>query len=77
MKAAKLFTNGQSQAVRLPKEFRFKGDEVFIKRMGEAVILLPKKRFWGTLTASLGMFTPDFMAARKQPRGQKREDLFD
>lgn len=77
MKAAKLFTNGQSQAVRLPKEFRFKGDEVFIKKIGEAVILLPKKRFWDTLTASLDKFSPDFMATRKQPRGQKREDLFD
>ena len=39
MKVAKLFKNGESQAVRLPKEFRFAGDEVFIKRVGSAVVL--------------------------------------
>lgn len=38
METAKLFTNGRSQAVRLPKEFRFEGDEVFIKRVGDAVV---------------------------------------
>jgi antitoxin VapB len=53
MKQAKLFTNGQSQAVRLPKEFRFKGKEVNIKKMGVTVILSPIEdsidRFWNTL----------------------------
>jgi virulence-associated protein VagC len=44
---AKLFQNGRSQAVRLPKAFRFKGDEVTVRREGEAVILEPvKKRDW-------------------------------
>ncbi|MBA2351684.1 MAG: antitoxin [Burkholderiales bacterium] len=42
MKTAKLFQNGQSQAVRLPKEFRFEGDEVIITRVGNAVLLSPK-----------------------------------
>ena len=41
MKTAKLFQNGQSQAVRLPKEFRFEGEEVFIKKSGSAVVLIP------------------------------------
>ena len=44
---AKLFRNGRSQAVRLPKAFRFEGDEVTVRREGEAVILEPaKKRSW-------------------------------
>ena len=41
MKTAKLFRNGQSQAVRLPKEFRFEGEFVYIKRSGNAIVLLP------------------------------------
>lgn len=76
MKSAKLFKNGESQAVRLPKEFRFAGDEVFIKRMGEAVVLLPKARSWDTLLESLGKFPADFMADREQPaETDRRESL--
>jgi len=44
MDTAKLFQNGQSQAVRLPKEFRFAGEEVFIKKVGHTVILFQKNR---------------------------------
>ena len=47
MKTAKVFTTGGSQAIRLPKEFRFEGEEVYIRREGNAVILEPKsKRGW-------------------------------
>ncbi len=47
METAKLFTTGGSQAVRLPKDFRFEGDEVLIRKEGKAVILEPKsKRGW-------------------------------
>lgn len=73
MKTAKLFRNGDSQAVRLPKEFRFTGQEVLIKRAGSAVVLLPKDQAWDTLAASLEQFTPDFMADRGQPPVQTRE----
>ncbi|MCP5101681.1 MAG: antitoxin [Chloroflexi bacterium] len=76
MKTAKLFRNGQSQAVRLPKEFRFEGKEVYIKRVGNAVVLLPFADAWDTLFESLEMFTPDFMEERNQPEPQSREDLF-
>jgi antitoxin VapB len=48
MKTAKLFANGRSQAVRLPKEFRFSGDEVYIKKVGYTVMLFPKDRLWET-----------------------------
>lgn len=67
MKTAKLFKNGESQAVRLPREFRFNGDEVFIKRIGSAVILLPKAKSWDTLIDSLAKFPDDFMTDREQP----------
>lgn len=60
MKSARLFRNGQSQAVRLPKEFRFDGDLVYIQRVGNAVVLLPVDAPWHTLFDSLGRFTDDF-----------------
>jgi antitoxin VapB len=76
MKTAKLFQNGQSQAVRLPKEFRFEGDEVFIKKTGNAVMLIPTTHSWDSLLNSLDKFTPDFMTERNQPQEQTREDVF-
>ncbi|MBN2198899.1 MAG: antitoxin [Candidatus Aminicenantes bacterium] len=75
MKTAKLFRNGQSQAVRLPKEFRFEGEFVYVKKSGNAVILLPCRGIWDPLVGSLNDFSDDFMADRKQPKGQKREAL--
>ena len=54
METAKLFMNGRSQAVRLPKGFRFEGEEVFVKKVGNAVVLLPRQRSWETLYESLG-----------------------
>ena len=76
MKTAKLFQNGQSQAVRLPKEFRFEGDEVLIKKVGAAVVLLPAQRSWDTLIQSLTQFSPDFLREREQPPQQKRASAF-
>jgi antitoxin VapB len=77
-KTAKLFMNGQSQAVRLPKEFRFEGKEVFIKRMGDAVVLMPYEHPWQSLVDSLGEFTDDFLAERRQPsEQQERESAFE
>lgn len=75
MKTAKVFKNGQSQAVRLPKEFRFDEDYVFVKKSGNAVILIPAKHSWETLFDSLKKFSNDFMSDRKQPKVQVREDL--
>ena len=76
METAKLFQNGQSQAVRLPKEFRFQGDEVYIKKIGNAVILLPLDNPWQTWLESLDLFTADFMETRNQPQQQERENPF-
>lgn len=76
VKTAKLFKNGDSQAVRLPKEFRFEGTEVLIKRVGDAVVLLPMSKSWDTLVASLAKFPRDFMATRDQPEAtDAREGL--
>jgi antitoxin VapB len=75
MKRAKLFRNGQSQAVRLPKEFRFDGDFVYVKKSGNAVVLLPAKGVWDPLIGSLDKFSNDFMADRGQPPSQERESL--
>lgn len=76
MKIAKLFQNGQSQAVRLPKEFRFEGEEVFIKKSGKIIILLPVKNPWKSLFESVNKFSNDFMDKREQPEQQEREDFF-
>ncbi len=75
METAKLFENGRSQAVRLPKQFRFQGDRVWIKRVGNAVVLLPFDDPWRPLRESLEMFSPDFMVERKQPPVQTRKGL--
>ena len=68
MDTAKVFPNGRSQAVRLPKEYRFDSDEVFITRMGSAVALLPKRDSWDVLFGALDGFTGDFMDERDQIR---------
>ena len=73
MKQAKLFQNGQSQAVRLPKDFRFDGDSVIIKRVGKAVVLLPHNEPWDTLFDALSAFSPDFIDERNQPPLNVRE----
>ncbi len=75
MKTAKLFKNGRSQAVRLPREYRFSGDEIYIKQYGDIVILIPKKSPWKSLMESLDEFSDDYMADRAQPAPQKREPL--
>jgi antitoxin VapB len=76
MKTAKLFKNGDSQAVRLPKEFRFQGTEVFLQRMGNAVVLLPKTKSWETLIGSLAKVPSDFMSDREQPREAELREPF-
>jgi antitoxin VapB len=75
---AKIFKNGQSQAVRLPKEFRFENqEELFVKKVEDGIILLPKndKSVWDNMFDRLDEFSDDFMNERVQPT-QNREDLF-
>ena len=75
MQQARLFRNGQSQAVRLPREFRFEGDSVAIKRVGRAVVLLPHTEPWETLFDALDQFSRDFMGELRQPPLDVREEL--
>jgi len=72
MDTAKLFKSGRSQAVRLPKEYRFEGDEVMVTRLGAAVVLLPKNHDWEVMFGALDGFGEDFMAEREQPAMQER-----
>lgn len=77
IETAKLFQNGQSQAVRLPKEYRFTDDEVYIKKIGHSVILFPKDRVWETFLEGLNSFTDDFLPNGREEQGatQERESL--
>lgn len=81
METAKLFENGRSQAVRLPKEFRFDGDEVFIKKFGKGVILFPKDDdvLWETFMEGVYGFTDDYFEAMESVRDMEidveREEL--
>lgn len=61
METAKIFTNGGSQAVRLPKNYRFDTDEVMVNRVGNVVMLIPKDDRWQSVLESLNMFTDDFL----------------
>lgn len=77
---AKVFRSGNSQAVRLPKEFRFDVDEVEVTREGDAIILRPHSggvKPWGSLLAALELgFSDDFLAdGREQPPMQERPGL--
>lgn len=76
MMTAKLFENGRSQAVRLPKECRFDADEVACNKVGDIVFLIPKDNKWAGFMSSLDMFSDDFMAdGRDQGAVQERDQL--
>ena len=75
-RVAKLFANGRSQAVRLPKEFRFAGDEVFIEKKGNAIILTPRPKSWSEFFTEVPLPTEEFMDERIDPAPQQRDDLF-
>jgi len=62
MQTAKVFTNGRSQAVRIPKEYRFDEREVFINRVGDALILTPVSKIQSVYQSGLEGFSSDFMA---------------
>jgi len=77
---AKVFMTGRSQAVRLPKEYRVTGDSVYVKRLGDTIVLIPKTGDrWSGLFAALDEFPRDFILERQQdqPRRAGFHDLFD
>jgi antitoxin VapB len=76
MQTAKLFWSGRSQAVRLPKEFRLPGEQVRIRRHGNAVVLEPLVEDWSWLDAIAGRLDEDFaQAVEEQPEQQERPAL--
>ncbi len=79
-KLAKVFRSGNSQAVRLPKDFRFDVEEVEVSREGDALVLRPRQsssKRWASLRAAIDRgFSADFMAdGRQQPDIQSQPDL--
>jgi len=75
MMTAKLIANGGSQAVRLPKSCRFDGDEVYVNRMGGAVVLTPKENdMLSSMMAAVDLFTNDFMEGIEDLPLQERAD---
>ena len=76
MITAKLFMNGRSQAVRLPKEFRFDdGEEVLIKRMGDAIMLVPKSKWKNIFVNAIKTFPGDVAFDRKDNLPDREIDL--
>ena len=76
MNTAKVFETGRSQAIRLPKEYRFTEKEVGIKKLGDIVLLFPKENTWDIFTSGLRSFSDDFMEdGRKQGTAETRENL--
>ena len=75
MHTTRVFTNGNSQAVRLPREYRFEGGEVVIKKVGDMVILFPKQYKEARFKELLAAFDNDFQIARTQPQATQARDF--
>ena len=75
METAKLFTTGRSQAVRLPKPYRFHGREVGIRRVGAGILLFPVDDPWSVLEQALDLFEPGIELKRDQPPPQARPEI--
>jgi len=75
MDTAKLFINGRSQAVRLPKRYRFEGKEVYVKKIDQGVLLIPKDNtVWDVWEKNLRKYKKPFMTERNQPVDQQIRD---
>lgn len=70
---AKIFMNGRSQAVRLPKEYRFNSDEVYVSRQGSNIIISEKKPTWDEFFDTKSAFNDDFLKDRLDSKPQERD----
>jgi antitoxin VapB len=78
MKTATVVTQAHGQTVSLPQEFRLDGDEVYVKKVGRSIMLIPKHVDpWESLVDSLDQFSEDYMQDRAQPDRQAREVIFE
>ncbi|TDM08083.1 MAG: AbrB/MazE/SpoVT family DNA-binding domain-containing protein [Ideonella sp. MAG2] len=75
MDIARIFQSGRSQAVRLPKEYRFEGTEVAVKHFGNGVLLLPLNDPWQTMEDGLAAFEAGFVLSREQPAAKERDEI--
>ena len=75
MDTARIFQSGRSQAVRLPKQYRFVGTEVVVKHFGNGVLLLPVDDPWQTRAAGLAAFEPGIVLTREEPADQVRAEI--
>lgn len=77
MLTAKIFENGRSQAVRLPKEYRFPEgtEEVLVNRIDDMVILMPKKKGWDSLFEAMGQATDDFFPDGRPVYDEQERDI--
>jgi antitoxin VapB len=76
MKTAQLFVSGGNQAVRLPDGYQFKGEDVYIQKVGDALLLSPIDKEWETFLHGLNAFSQDYFAeGRSQGANQEREEL--
>jgi antitoxin VapB len=76
MDKARLETDGSNQIVILPEQFHLSGSEVYVKKMGNAIVLIAKDDPWRSLIDSLDKFSTDFMETREQPNLKTRKKLF-
>ncbi len=75
MNTAKIFVNGRSQAVRLPRAYRFDESEVFIKKIDDVVMLIPRNKVWKTFRNSFSKFSDDLLLEREDELPQERDNL--
>lgn len=76
MQTVKVFRSGNSQAVRIPKNFAIEDSELFIHKVGNSIILTSKNDIWASFKNSIDEFSDDlFMDGREQPESQERENL--
>jgi len=75
MSTAKLFMNGRSQAVRLPRDFRFEGEEVLIKKIGEMVMLVPKGKWEEVFLDAIKYFPDDVEFDRDRREAERDVEL--
>jgi antitoxin VapB len=73
MEKVQIFKQGEDQVVVLPREFQVEGDEVYVKKIGSAIVLISQAHPWQLLFDSLDQFSEDFMETREQPPLETRE----
>jgi antitoxin VapB len=75
MVKTKTFMSGRSQAIRLPKEYRFPTDEIYINKIDDVLMIVQKDKLWDVFEKSVTKFTDDFMQDRGVDIKDKREGL--